>query len=222
MRNLLLSIFVSALTLSGAELETVLAEMDKASASFQGMTADLRWVTHTALVDDTSEEIGRLWVKREGNGATTLRIAFEKPAEKHVLISGSYVQIYTPKINQVDEYDLSTSKSKIKQALTFGFGPSGESLLKDYEVSVTGEEEAAGVDTIKLILVPKDPEAKAKMPRLEMWVSKDSWQPVQQKLTQRGGDYRLYEYGGVAVNPPLKDADLKLKIPKKAKRVKPS
>ena len=61
-----------------------------------------------------------------------------------------------------------------------------------------------------------------RIPRLEMWVSIASWQPVQQKLyLPTAGDYRLYTYTEIALNPPLRRSDLRLKIPRGVKRVYP-
>ena len=42
--------------------------------------------------------------------------------------------------------------------------------------------------------------------------------PVQQKLIQPSGDYYLFTYSGVKLNPQLTDEALKLKLPKGVKR----
>lgn len=203
------------------DLAQVLSKMDQAAAEFEGLKADVEWVTYTALVDDRSVESGEIAVRRSSDEAE-LHITFTKPAEKHVVMHGAEVQIYQPKVNLVQQYDLTKSKDKLEQALLMGFGVSGEYLAERHEMEVLGEETVAGVDTVKLELIPKADEARANMPKLEMWISKQTWQPVQQKLYQNAGDYRLYTYSNIELNPRLKDSDFELKLPKKVKIVKPS
>ncbi len=198
--------------------EGVLGEMDKAAAAFDGMRADLRWVTYTALVDDTSVETGKIWVRRDDSGKVDLKIMFDEPARRDLLVEGTQVQMFQPKINQVNEYDLSKKKDQLEQALLVGFGVSGKFLRDHYAVEFGGEEAVGEQPAVKLVLTPKKDDAGVK--KLEMWVSTKTWQPVQQKLDQGDGDYRLYSYSAIEINPGLKNADFKLDLPKKVKRVK--
>ena len=58
--------------------------------------------------------------------------------------------------------------------------------------------------------------------KLEMWVSTQTWQAVQQKLHQPGGeDYRVCTYRDIELNPKLSDKVFKLDIPKSAMRIFP-
>ena len=80
-----------------------------------------------------------------------------------------------------------------EQALLLGFGTEGRFLSEHYNVTWQGHETAAGEAAVKLELVPKAEKMAQRIPRLEMWVSTASWQPVQQKLyLPTAGDYRLY------------------------------
>lgn len=214
-------LFVAA-PAAAADLQQVLTNMDRAAEGFEGLKADVEWVSYTALVNDRSVESGAIVVRRPAKGDAELHITFTQPAEKHVVMHGADVQIYQPKINLVQQYDLTKSKDKLEQALLMGFGVSGEYLAERHDIKVLGEETVAGVDAVKLELIPKSEDARASMPKLEMWISKQTWQPVQQKLYQGGGDYRLYTYSNIELNPPLKNGDFELKLPKKVKVVKPS
>ena len=198
----------------------ILDKMDESSAAFRGMQADLRWVTYTALVDDTSVETGDIWVRRDAAGEVDLKISFDEPARRDLLVDGTQVQMYQPKINQVSEYDLSKNKDQLEQALLVGFGVSGKFLRENYEVEFGGEETVGEQLAVKLNLTPKENTGSSSLKKLEMWVSTTTWQPVQQKLDQGDGDYRLYSYSRIEINPGLKNADFKLDLPKKVKRVK--
>ena len=196
----------------------VLAKMDASAANFRDMKAHLQWVTYTALVDDKSVETGAIVVRRDESGNADLLISFDEPARRDVLVEGTQVQMYQPKINQVSEYDLSKKKGQIEQALLSGFGVSGKYLSEHYDVKYSGEEAVGDQPAVKLSLTPKATNSQAQ--KLEMWISTSTWQPIQQKVDQGAGDYWLSSYTDVAINPGLKNADFKLDLPKKVKRVK--
>jgi len=232
MRILLSSLLVSLLipfaaprtqasTLS-VSLDTLLAKMDEAAAGFRSMNAGVQWVKYTAIVDDRNVEEGVLRVRKKDDGEFELLIEFQKPYPYYLHIDGTKVQIYRPRIATVEIYDVSKSKDALEQALLLGFGARGTFLRENYDIELLGEEQAAGEPTVKIGLVPKEEEMQRKIPKLEMWVSKNLWQPVQQKLYERNkGDYRLYTYTNVTINPDLPDSAFELKIPKDVKKVHP-
>ena len=204
------------------ELDTLLANMDRASGAYRGMQAQVRWVSYTDIVEDKSTEEGIIKVLRDKKGQVNLLIEFQKPYPYFVSIQGTKVEIYRPRIATVEEYDVSKSKDALEQALLLGFGTAGRFLSEHYELKLAGEEEAAGEATVKLELVPKAEKMRESMSRLEMWISTTQWQPVQQKLYgPNPGDYRIYTYTDITLNPPLKESALRLKIPRKVKRVFP-
>ena len=205
-----------------SDLETLLARMDQAAAEFRGMQAKLRWVKYTAIVEDESVEEGMIKVLRGKDGEFRLLVEFQTPYSYFFAVRGEKAEIYRPRIATVEEYDLSNSKAALEQALLLGFGTEGRFLSENYNVTWQGREAAAGEATAKLELVPKTEKMAQRIPRLEMWVSTASWQAVQQKLyLPAAGDYRLYTYSEIALNPSLRGSDLRLKIPRGVKRVYP-
>ena len=206
---------------AAADLPGTLAQMDKASAGFESMAANVEWISYTALVDDTSSETGTMVVRRDDKGVE-LKVDFTQPYERQLLIKGTKVESYKPRINTVEEYDISKHKEKLEQALLLGFGVSGKYLSDNYEVKVLGEEESDGEQTVRLELIPKSADMKRSVPKLEMWVSTRTWQPVRQKLYQSSqGDFRIYAYSKIQVNPSLKSSDFKLKTSGKVNRIRP-
>ena len=207
---------------AASELETLLAHMDRAAAEFRGMQADLRWLKYTAIVEDESVEEGVIKVLRGKDGEFRLLVEFQVPYSYFFAVRGTKAEIYRPRIATVEEYDLSSSKAAIEQALLLGFGTGGRFLSEHYNVTWQGRETAAGEATVKLELVPKAEKMAQRIPRLEMWISTTSWQSVQQKLyLSTAGDYRLNTYTEIALNPRLRGSDLRLKIPRGVKRVYP-
>ncbi len=208
--------------LPAVEMDVLLARMDTASEGFRAMQADVRWLKYTDIVEDESIEEGVIRVMRDKKKQISLLIEFQKPYPYFVSVRGTTVEIYRPKIATVEEYDLSRSRDMLEQALLLGFGTAGRFLRENYDLEMQGEEEAAGVDAVKLALVPKSEKLRGNMPRLEMWVSTSDWQPVQEKIYGADpGDYRLYTYTNVKRNPAMKESAVKLRIPGKVKRIFP-
>ena len=211
----------TAVAASAADLNTLFGKMDAASAGYRTMRADVAWTSYTALVDDTSVESGKIVVRKEGD-AIELKIDFTAPYPRQIRIDGTKFESYKPRIQTIEEYDLAKHKDKLEQALLIGFGVSGKTIAKNYDAKILGDEDLDGVSTVHLELIPKSAEMRESVPKLEMWISTATWQPVQQKLhSASGGDYRLYSYSNAEINPSLKASDFKLQISGKAKRIKP-
>lgn len=225
-----LAVAVSALVLgcfapaaaAGPDLATVLTNMDAAASGWKGMRASLEWVRYMALVDDSSVEEGNIVVRRTADGSAAMLISFEEPNVYFLSVQGTRVEIYKPKIKTVEEYDVSDSKAKVENALLLGFGTSGSYLGQHYNIELLGPAAVKGQSVVHLDLQPKDPQAELNSQRIEMWVSTDIWQPVQQKIYDRNpGDYRLYSYSEVVLNPALTAEDFKLRLARGTKRVHP-
>jgi len=201
-------------------LENVLQRMDRAASSFKALSTDVKSVQHTAVIDDDNVEIGRMLLKRSKHDMRML-VELTQPAAKSIAVQGHKVEIYYPKRNAVEEYDIGQRRELLDQFLLVGFGTSGKELSAAYNISVLGADTVAGQATTHLELVPKSPEVLKNLKKLELWIPESEGYPIQQKFYLAGGDYKLVTYTNIKVNPPLTDGDLKLKVPKDAKRVFP-
>ena len=124
-----------------SELETLLAHMDQAAAEFRGMQANLRWVKYTAIVEDESVEEGAIKVLRGKDGEFRLLVEFRVPYSYFFAVRGTKAEIYRPRIATVEEYDLSSSKAAIEQALLLGFGTGGRFLSEHYNIAWSGSRD---------------------------------------------------------------------------------
>jgi len=227
----LLGLLLAPVLPAAVDLQTVLRNMDATAAKFQGLEAHVAWVKYTAIVDIKDTEQGTIVARRNKNRSMDLKISFEtrqtdqgqpQPYNYFVSVRGTKAQVYRPRIAEVQEYDASKSKDLLDQILLLGFGTAGRFLEENYDITLQGEETAAGEDTVKLELIPKSEELSKKIPRLEMWISKSNWHPVQEKFYEvNSGDYRLHTYTGIVLNPPLKDSQFQLNLPRNVKKVNP-
>jgi outer membrane lipoprotein-sorting protein len=200
-------------------LENVLERMDRAAASFKALSADVKSVQHTAVINEDNTDIGRMLLKRSKHDMRMV-VDLTQPDPKSIAIQGHKVEIFYPKRNAVEEYDIGERRELVNQFLLIGFGTSGKELSSAYNIRVLGSDTVAGPAT-HLELVPKSPEVLKNLKKLELWIPESEGYPIQQKFYLAAGDYKLVTYTNVTVNPPLTDADLKLKVPKDAKRVFP-
>ena len=217
---LILTSALVAATANPESLENVLARMDRAAASFKDLSADVRWVQHTAAINLDAVDTGTILLKRSKHDIR-MRVEFTAPDRKSLALQGHKLEIYYPNTNTVEEYDTGKYREMLEQFLLIGFGTSGKELASAYTMKVLGSETVAGQPATHLELIPKSAEMLKNLKKLEMWISDNNVYPVQQKFYLPGGDYRLVTYTNVKINIGLPDADLRLKLPKDVKRVFP-
>ncbi len=197
----------------------VLTMMDKSAKNFQSLTADLDHIKYTAVVKDTSIETGQIFVRKDDK----MRIDFVKPDPRTILREGDNLYIYTPKIARVEEINIGKHRALADQYLALGFGTKGESLKKNYQISLVGEEELDGHKTAVLDLVPNSDEVRNYFTKIEMWVDEASWLPIQQKFFEAGtGDYSMSHYKNVMKNLKIENGKFKPDWPKGTKIEKPA
>jgi outer membrane lipoprotein-sorting protein len=199
-------------------IEGVLGMMDKAAQDFHTLTADLEHVKYTAVVKDTSTEIGHIFVRRDEK----MRIDIAKPDPRTILREGDNLFIFNPKINRVEEYNLGKNRQLVDQYVLLGFGTKGENLKKSYLVSVIGEEDLDNKKTVVLELTPKSEAIRDQISKIQMWIDEASWLPVEQKFFEAGsGDYFLFHYTNEMKNLKIADNQFKQDWPKGVTRIKP-
>src|SRR6266568_1496306 len=195
-------------------LDELLARMDQNAMSFKSMSAKLRYISYVAVIKENTVSTGTLTMKRSRREAMVL-VDFTEPDPKTVAVAGTKVEIYLPKLQTVEEYDLGKS---VEKYLALGFGASGKELKADYTLQELGADTVNGQKAMRLELIPKSKEVLKQLPRIELWISAATGYPIQQKLHQTGGDYMLATYSDVVINPRLPDSAYKLNLPKGVKK----
>lgn len=199
-------------------VDSVLAMMDKSAGDFHSLTANVEHIKYTAVVKDNSSETGQMFVRRDQK----MRIDFTKPDARTILRTGDSLFIYTPKIKRVEEYNLGKNRAMIDQYLSLGFGTKSQTVRKNYDVVLNGQEDIENRKTFLLELTPKSDEVRKQITKVQMWIDPSSWLPVQQKFFEAGsGDYLLIKYSAMMKNLKINDAKFKPDWPKDVSRVKP-
>ena len=217
-------IFIANIALAfaaGTPLDATLARMDQAAAEFKGLSADLRKVHHTAVINDDTVDEGTILIKRLKPRDTRMLFDVKQPDPKTYAFDGHQFEMYLPKAQTDQVYDVSKYKGLVDQFLLLGFGSSSKDLATAYTVSYGGPETINGEKATRIELVPKSQDLLAHLKRVDLWISDASGVAVQQKLFQPGNDYDVATYSNMKINPNIPDAALKLNLPKGVKHENP-
>jgi hypothetical protein len=123
-KGVVLSI-ICALTVAAENTQSVLARLDKESGAFRQITAKLTKATHTAILNDTTSESGKMWMRRAGKGVS-IRTEIAEPEARAYSFEGNTGQVFYPKMNTVQVYNVGKSRSLVDQFVLLGFGTSGK------------------------------------------------------------------------------------------------
>jgi outer membrane lipoprotein-sorting protein len=200
------------------DLDQILSHMNDSAKHLRTLSADLEYTKVTVLVNDFSTESGQMYFRNAKS--PDILIDFKTPAPKIILFRKDKAEIYQPKINQIQEFDLSKHSHLIQQFLLLGFGTESKEMRKVYEVKYLKEEQLGGDTTALLELTPREESLKAQLSKIQLWISEESWLPVQQKFFEAGGDYSVARYSSVKVNRNLPSSTFQLHAANGAKRVK--
>jgi outer membrane lipoprotein-sorting protein len=199
-------------------LNQVLAQLDRGASSFRTLSAHVERTKVTVVVNDRSTESGEFYVRRDGK----MRLDLTAPDTRTILRNGDSLFIFTPRIKQVDEYNLSKHRDLVDQFLLLGFGTSSHMLDKEFLITLQGEQTIGDRKTILLELTPKSEEVRNQISKIQLWIDEATWLPVQQKFFETGTqDYFIIAYSNVVRNAPLNSDLFKPRWPKGTKRIKP-
>jgi outer membrane lipoprotein-sorting protein len=199
-------------------LGEILARMNDSAKRLKTVSANIESTKVTVVVDDKSTEFGELFFQK--GKSTEILLNFTKPDPKVILFKKNKAEIYFPKSNQIQEYNLEKRGGMVEQFMLLSFGTETGELQKAYMIKLNGEEVLDGDTTAILELAPRSESISSQFPKVQLWISEESWIPVQQKLFQAGGDYLITRYTAVKVNRRLPPSTFELPAPSDAKRMK--
>ncbi len=81
-------------------------------------------------------------MKRAGPNDMRMLIEFVEPDPQTVVFEKTKVQIYFPKMQTVQVYDLGKHRSLVDQFLLLGFGSSGKELARNYNLKVSARSKS--------------------------------------------------------------------------------
>jgi outer membrane lipoprotein-sorting protein len=179
----------------------VLSHMDEIAQTVKTVSAHLEYTTVTVLVNDRSTQNGQIFY-RKGKRPEVL-VKFTAPEPKEILFKKNRAEIYYPKINQIQEYDLERRRDVLQQFLLLGFGTESSKLEQSYRIRYLGEQKLGNEAFPVLELTPIEKDIAAQLSKVELWISPGSWLPVQQQFFEPSGDYLIARYSNMKINREL-------------------
>jgi outer membrane lipoprotein-sorting protein len=214
----MLCMLAGAFALPAESVDDILSRMDKAAPLFHGMSADLHMLTYTAIIGDKTDETGTLRMQRKGDTVRAIIDFSGQDDAREIAFLGNIIRMYYPKLKMYQDYDVGKNSDVLNQFLLLGFGSSGKELAQSYDITAEGKENVAGMETAKLLLLPKSAAVKERLSKIEMWIPGNAAYPVQQQFYEpTSGNYRRVTYSNVKLNPSIK-GNLELKLPSGVKR----
>lgn len=201
-------------------LQQILARMDTSAGTFQGMTASITQTDHNAILSEDNQQSGTVKMKRVRGHVVGL-IDIVKPDPMTVALREGEVQKLLPKIATVEVYDVRKYGEQLDDFLLLGFGTSGKDLQRNFTVKLVGPQTLNGRNVTVLDLFPLSKDAKEMMEKVQLWVLDGETYPLQEKIFQKGGDFKLIMYNDVKLTGSLTDKDVELKLPPGVKKIYP-
>jgi hypothetical protein len=190
-----------------SRLDTVLSQMDAASANFHAALADVRQQIFTKVVQDTETQAGQVYFLRKGS---TMQMGMKmsapgappnSPPAQIVEFKDGKLRIFTPGINHIDEYSTAGHQAMAETFLTLGFGGSGADLKKAWTIDDQGAEQISdgskSVPVEKLDLVSKDPDMRKNFTHITIWVDPTRAVSLKQVIFFPKGDTRTEFYTNI-------------------------
>jgi len=202
-------------------LQQVLDQMDRSAANFRSAQASFVWDQYEKVVDELDTQKGTVYFRRAGNEVQMAADISDPAPPKYVLYTGSKVQVYQSKIDQVTQYNPGKDRAAFESFLVLGFGGSGQDMLKSFDVACVGNEKVDNIDTVKLDLVPKSERARNTFNHIFLWIDPARGVSVQQQFFAPSGDYRLAKYSDIQLNQKIPDSVFKIKTTSNTKFVSP-
>lgn len=201
----------------GLDLGQIFSHMNESSKHLKTLSARINYTTVTVIVDDHSTQTGQMYFRNAKS--PDILIDFSKPVRKVVLVKNDKAEIYNPMTNQITERDLSKHSQVVQQFFLLGFGGGSKEMQKVYDVKYLREEQLGGDMAVVLELTPRERNVAALLSKVQLWVSEESWLPIQQKFFQPDGDYSIARYSSVKVNRRIPSSTFQIHAAKGAKRV---
>ncbi len=188
---------------SAGNLESVLRQMDQASAKFKSAEADFKWDLYQRVVRETTTQTGTIYFLKNGS-ALQMGAKVAPPEAKTVEYKGAKLTLFDPAQNHVTQMNAGANQAAYESFLTLGFGGSGRDLEKVWTITDGGSEQmndgSGSVKVEKLDLVSKDPNARNTFTHVTIWVDPVRGISLKQMFFTPSEDVRTAVYTHVRYN----------------------
>ena len=215
---LLISPVVSLAQAKAGDLQTVLHQMDQASAKFKSAEADFRWDMYERVVKETTTQNGTIYFLKNGSNLQ-MGAKINPPAAKVIEYKDGNLQLFEPGSDHLTIMSAGNNKTQYESFLTLGFGGSGTDLAKAWDITDLGTEAINDgtkmVTTTKLNLVSKDPGVRNMFTHIIIWIDPARGISLKQQFFAPSEDQRTTYFSNIRYNQPVNTKPFAIKTDKK-------
>jgi outer membrane lipoprotein-sorting protein len=219
-KRILLALAIAAIARADS-LDDVLARMDSAAKEFKSYSANVKWLDYTKIINEKDETNGAMRLQRTKSGVSGI-VDFSSAQDPYIVhVDGAKGQKYLPKANEIQDFNMRKFAGTLDQLLLLGFSVTREEMQRDYDIKLGGAEKVDSVETTRIILAPKSAETLKLIKTIELWIPDGKGYPTQIKRATPSGNYQLFTFSNLQLNPPLPPAAFELPASaSRAKRIK--
>ena len=194
-------------------LEAVLEQMAAVGRELHSLETDVER-THVVVivVDDHSISSGELYFEDKGDDSR-IRMRFTRPVPQELLAAAGKAQIYNPRTNVVQEFDLGENP-QIIQFFVLGFWPVCGGLDDALRSDAGRRRDGDGIATIILDPEPRSERVSDMFSSFRLWIDQARFVPLQVQLTAAGGDYNIVKYSNIQTNKRISGSTFDLNVRK--------
>jgi outer membrane lipoprotein-sorting protein len=200
-----------------ADLNTVLHEMDQASAKFKSAEADFRWDIYERVVKETTTQTGSIYFIKKGSDLE-MGAQFKPPTAKFVEYKNGTLQLFDPGADHLTIMKAGNNQAQAESFLTLGFGGSGSDLSKAWNITDLGTEQindgSKMVTTTKLDLVSKDPNIRNTFSHIILWIDPSRAISLKQQFFMPSEDQRTTYFTNIRYNQSVNTKPFAIKTDK--------
>lgn len=200
-----------------ADLNTVLHEMDVASAKFKSAEADFRWDIYERVVKETTTQTGSIYFIKKGSDLE-MGAQFKPPTAKFVEYKNGTLQLFDPGADHLTIMKAGNNQAQAESFLTLGFGGSGSDLSKAWNITDLGTEQindgSKMVTTTKLDLVSKDPNIRNTFSHIILWIDPSRAISLKQQFFMPSEDQRTTYFTNIRYNQSVNTKPFAIKTDK--------
>ena len=201
-----------------SNLDTVLRQMDAASAKFQTAEADFRWDLYERVVKQTTTQTGTIYFQKKGT-TTEMGAVIAVPSARTLEYKAGKLRIFDPGTDHLTELSAGANQAQYESFLTLGFGGSGKDLEKAWTITDAGTEPINDgekiVTTTRLDLVSKDPNVRNLFSHVTIWVDPARGISLKQIFVQPSEDQRTTTFTHIRYNTKVDAGHFAIKTDKK-------
>jgi outer membrane lipoprotein-sorting protein len=191
------------------QLQSVLSQMDAASAKFKSAEATFQWDFYERIVHDTTTQTGSIYFLRNGSTTDMGALVLDAGAKAPQVIEykAGKIQLFNPGPDQITVINAQANQAEYESFLTLGFGGSGSDLAKAWNIADMGPEtltdDGKPVKCEKLQLTGKTPEARKNFDLITIWVDPTRAISLKQIFHTPTGNYRTATYSHIKLNSSI-------------------